>query len=175
MHVSASSARPWASLAMTFAVAGAISNRSASSASRMWVGFQPSSSSYRSVTTGLRESVLKGSGVMNRCASAVITTRTLHVLLGQQARQIRRLVRGDGAGHAENNVFAHALNSVGLFRLNLNPTRNLNLLAHGRLRLQIKIMIKNLTKTPAPRTAPSASFPLPRSPASPPGPPQRCG
>ena len=78
MHVSASSARPCASLAMTFAVAGAMSSRSAWSASSMCVGFQPSSSSKRPVTTGCRESTLNGSGVMNRCASAVITTRTLH-------------------------------------------------------------------------------------------------
>src|SRR3974377_636712 len=42
----------------------------------MWVGFQPSSSSYRSVTTGWRESVLKGRAVMNRSASAVMTTCT---------------------------------------------------------------------------------------------------
>ena len=42
----------------------------------MCAGFQPSSSSYRSVTTGWRDRVLNGSGVMNRSASAVITTCT---------------------------------------------------------------------------------------------------
>ena len=63
------------------AVAGAISSRSASSASSMCVGFQPSSSSYKSVMTGCRDKVLNGSAVMNRSASAVIITRTSHPCL----------------------------------------------------------------------------------------------
>ena len=45
MQLNASSAKPCASLAMTFAVAGAMTSKSASSASEMCVGFQPSSSS----------------------------------------------------------------------------------------------------------------------------------
>ena len=50
------------------AVAGASSSRSASSASLICVGCQPCSSSYKSVTTGCRESVLNGSAVMKRSA-----------------------------------------------------------------------------------------------------------
>ena len=73
------------SISILSAVAGATRNISASSASLMCVGFQPSSSSYKSVTTGCREWVLKGSGVIKRKASAVITTRTSH------SRLVRRL------------------------------------------------------------------------------------
>ena len=75
-QLKASLARPSASLAIVLAVAGAMSSKSASSASLMCVGCQPSTSSYRSVTTGWRDKVLNGSAVMKRSASAVITTRT---------------------------------------------------------------------------------------------------
>ena len=124
MQVSASSARPCASLAMTFAVAGAINSKSASSASRMCVGFQPSSSSYRSVMTGLRESVLNGSGVMKRCASAVITTRTSHFCL------VNRLARSAALWAAMEPVTPRTMFLVLLifstFALNRNRTLHPN-------------------------------------------------
>src|ERR1051325_9186349 len=53
MQVKASSAKPSAIFAMMFAVAGAMSSKSALSASSMCAGFQPSSSSYKSVITDL--------------------------------------------------------------------------------------------------------------------------
>ena len=55
-HPNASSAKPFASLAMVFAVAGATSIKSALSANRMCVT-PVSSSSYKLVTTGRRVSV----------------------------------------------------------------------------------------------------------------------
>src|SRR5689334_7153789 len=67
---------PTASFVMILAVAGAISSSSASSANLIWVGFQPSSSSYKSVMTGCLESVLNARGVMKRKASAVMMTWT---------------------------------------------------------------------------------------------------
>ena len=74
--VSASSARPWASLARTFAVQGAMTSASQRSAIEMWSGIHSPTSSKSPVQTGLRERVRKVSGVTNRAAAAVMTTET---------------------------------------------------------------------------------------------------
>ena len=61
---------------MTCAVAGAIATASASSASRMCPISDSWVRSKVSVATGCPASVWNVSGVTNRCAAAVITTRT---------------------------------------------------------------------------------------------------
>ena len=74
--VSRSSASPAARRAITFAVAGATSTRSAQRASSMWPMPASARSSSSSVCTGLPDTAWKVSGVMNACAPRVITTRT---------------------------------------------------------------------------------------------------
>src|SRR6185312_851939 len=77
-----------------------------------------------------------------------------HIAFGfrEQRRQIRRFVRGNRAGHAENNLF----NSSHILNLNLNPQ---------------SAIANPQSKIPALPPAPSASFPPPRSPASAANPP----
>ena len=73
---SRSSAKPCASRAIRFAVAGAASTTSAQRASSMWPIAASAVSSRRSRWTGSPETAWKVSGVTKACAPAVITTRT---------------------------------------------------------------------------------------------------
>ena len=75
--VSMSSAMPLASLAMTLAVAGAISTRSATLASEMCWVLNSKLRSNVSTQTRFSLSVSKVSGVMNSHAFLVMTTWTL--------------------------------------------------------------------------------------------------
>ena len=74
--VSMSSAMPWASLAMTLAVAGATRIRSAFLAREMWVTSYWKSRAKVSTTQRLLVRVSKVRGVMNWVAFSVITTWT---------------------------------------------------------------------------------------------------
>ena len=74
--VSMSSAMPFASLPITFAVAGAISTRSACLARAMWATSHARSFWKRSVATGWPVRVWKVRGVTNSCAARVMTTWT---------------------------------------------------------------------------------------------------
>lgn len=76
-----SSASPWASLAITLAVQGAMIMRSARSAREMWSGDQVEGSSNIAVVTGLRERVRSVRGVMKRVAPSVMTTHTWWLFL----------------------------------------------------------------------------------------------
>ena len=79
--VSMSSAMPWASLAITLAVAGAIRIRSAFFARETWVTSYWKSRANVSTTQRLLVSVSKVSGVINWVAFSVMITWTLAPVL----------------------------------------------------------------------------------------------
>ena len=60
--------------------------------------------SHRSVSTGLPDSACMVIGAMNCVAAAVITTSTAMPSLTSSRVSSGSLVRGDAAGHAENDA-----------------------------------------------------------------------
>ena len=93
---------------MVLAVAGAMSSKSASSASLMCVGCQPSSSSYK-----IRDHRMARQGLERHGGDETQRVGRHHhvhvaALLGQLARQLGGLVSGNRAGHAQNNVLSCA-------------------------------------------------------------------
>ena len=101
--LSASSAMPRANLPRMFAVAGATSSRSASSAREMCriSPFSPSANWSRN--TGWRESASNVIGLTKRVAAAVITTCTSTPALLQLAQHLAGLVGPDAARDAEDD------------------------------------------------------------------------
>ena len=95
VQLSASSAKPCAIFAIVLAVAGAIKSKCARSANSTCAGFQPSSSSYKSVTTGWRDSGFK----RQRRHESQGVRRHHHAharpAFDQQAGQIHRFARCD--------------------------------------------------------------------------------
>src|SRR5690606_11506496 len=71
-----SSARPWASLAMVLAVAGAMTTRSAQRASSMWPIAASAAASHRLVRTGCPDSAWNVCAPTKRCALSVMATCT---------------------------------------------------------------------------------------------------
>ena len=86
-----------------FAVAGAITKTSASSASEMWCTRAAAGSSHSDSATGSPVSVRNVAGPTKCVAASVMTTFTRQPARMSTRDKLARLVRGDAAGHAEHD------------------------------------------------------------------------